>query len=135
MKQYILKAYHVVKSLLPLITTGKSLTKLRKVFQNARARHDYISDHGQYNKKDYWAKSYRGDCEDFALMCYTDLRKAGICPLSLRITRCITERGVGHAVLEIKTSDGVYVADNRQRTLTKQEHLNYTWVSWFNFNV
>ena len=63
-------------------------------------------------------------------MLYSDLRKAGVCPLAMKITRCITETGNNHAVLIL---NGEHVLDNRQKAVVMKKDLDYKWKSWFNF--
>jgi predicted transglutaminase-like cysteine proteinase len=88
--------------------TPDLMTVLKNVNRRINGSIRYTSDRG-----DSWQLNpSRGDCEDYALSKRSALIKAGVAPGALRIAMTFTRRGVPHAVLVVKTSDGDYVLDN-----------------------
>lgn len=71
---------------------------------------------------DRWALNpSRGDCEDYVLSKRSALIRQGVSPGALRIAFTHTRRGVPHAILVVKTSQGDYVLDNmNSRVLSLQ---------------
>ena len=64
--------------------------------------------------KDIWSVNVlAGDCEDYALTKRAKLIRLGFAPGALRIALTRTPRGIGHAVLVIRSTDGDLVLDNR----------------------
>jgi len=96
---------------------------LDEVFEQAKARHVYTKDKAQYNKLDHWRPKLKGDCEDFALWCDSELIKRGIDDGEYVL--CYTETNECHLVLSVKG----YILDNRQRFVMNNADLNYKWVS------
>jgi predicted transglutaminase-like cysteine proteinase len=79
---------------------------------------------------DVWnASSSVGDCEDFALAKRSALIKEGLPASSLRIAYVKTRKGVGHAVLVVKTSRGDYVLDNLAQAIKPMSQTGYRIVS------
>lgn len=78
----------------------------------------YTEDSAAFGHRDYWATPAeslkgRGDCEDYAIAKYESLRRLGLPESSLRIVIVNdTRRKLGHAVLTVSTSDGLFVLDN-----------------------
>ena len=107
----------------------------RKVFDVFQ----YTTDRKQYGLEEKWSvppeykrgMTFKGDCDDFALMCRKLCRDAGI--ESSRLVVCMTEQDEGHLVLEVEG----YVLDNRSRTLETKDSLTdtgYTWVAISGYN-
>jgi len=94
---------------------SKSLMRLAsqvnsRVNRSIRARNDRGAD--------VWTLNTRvGDCEDFVLAKRAMLIKAGVPSGALRIATATTRRGVGHAVLVIRTNRGDFVLDNRMSSI------------------
>jgi predicted transglutaminase-like cysteine proteinase len=79
----------------------------------------YRSDASVYRKRDYWAGPREtlsrgsGDCEDFAILKMTALRRAGLpaSRVSLVVLRD-NDRGVFHAVVAVSGNSGRFILDN-----------------------
>ena len=90
----------------------------------------YFTDMMLYGKPDFWEiANGRGDCEDYALAKRKKFLDMGYSPSELRLATCITETGVGHAVLIVTTEKGEYVLDNRYEDLMDRQGLDYTWIN------
>jgi predicted transglutaminase-like cysteine proteinase len=62
---------------------------------------------------DVWSvNATSGDCEDYALAKRAALIRAGFAPSALRLAYVKTRKGVGHAVLVVKSNKGDLVLDN-----------------------
>ncbi|TDH34486.1 transglutaminase [Pseudohoeflea suaedae] len=79
----------------------------------------YSPDSQTYNKVDYWATPSEiltkgaGDCEDFAILKYHLLVKAGIPASSLSLVVLKdTSRKLYHSVLAVGTNKGFFILDN-----------------------
>jgi predicted transglutaminase-like cysteine proteinase len=84
------------------------LVLLKKVNQRVNGSIRYTAE-----RVDKWSLNpARGDCEDFALSKRSALIRQGVPPGALRIAFTYTRRGVPHAVLIVRTSDGDLVLDN-----------------------
>jgi predicted transglutaminase-like cysteine proteinase len=106
-----------------------------KVFESFR----YVTDAMQYGLEEKWSVPpefsermiFKGDCDDFAMMCRKLCREAGID--NSRLLVCYTENGEGHLVLEVEG----YVLDNRSRKLETKDTLtnkDYKWVAISGYN-
>jgi len=81
-----------------------------RVNRSIRARND--------RGPDTWTLNARvGDCEDYVLSKRSMLVKAGVPSGALRIATATTSRGIGHAVLVIRTNRGDFVLDNRMNSI------------------
>lgn len=91
----------------------------------------YKSDLSLYKKKDYWAtpkeflKNNGGDCEDYAIMKYSLLKRIGYKPEDMKFIytnyKDKTGKDIGHLVLSVKNKNGKEVIlDN-----TKVRPLEY----------
>ncbi len=75
---------------------------------------------------DRWALNpSRGDCEDYVLSKRSALIEQGVSPGALRIAFTYTRRGVPHAVLVVKTSQGDYVLDNMNNRVVSLQASGY----------
>jgi predicted transglutaminase-like cysteine proteinase len=100
----------------------------KKVFESFK----YVTDKKQYGQEEKWSvppefkegMTFRGDCDDFAMMCRKLVREAGI--EESRLLVCYDETGEGHLVLEVKG----YVLDNRSRKLETKDSLTKTGYKW-----
>jgi predicted transglutaminase-like cysteine proteinase len=85
-------------------------------YVNSRIR--YADDITVFGRRDFWATPAdslkgRGDCEDYAIAKYESLRALGIPEHSLRLVIVDDlRRKLGHVVLTVNTSAGLYVLDN-----------------------
>ena len=97
------------------------LSKLDHVNAYVNARILYTDDRRAFGRRDLWATPAislkgRGDCEDYAIAKYESLRALGLPEDSLRLVIVDdTRRKLGHAVLTVNTTSGLYVLDNLQQ--------------------
>jgi predicted transglutaminase-like cysteine proteinase len=82
------------------------------------SRFEYVSDLALYGVRDKWVASYRGDCEDFALVLRERLAARGI---ESRLLLVVTRTGAPHAVLE---AEGM-ILDNNSRVPRRLERTGY----------
>lgn len=67
-----------------------------------------------YGVSEYWTLPVsRGDCEDYALLKQRVLLERGWPKSALLLTVVRDEKGEGHAVLTVRTSQGDYMLDNK----------------------
>lgn len=79
---------------------------------------------------DVWsATATTGDCEDYVLAKRRALIQAGVSPSSLRIAYVKTARGVGHAILVVKTGKRDLVLDNRTHAIKPLSQSGYRIIS------
>lgn len=87
-------------------------TFLSEVNRYWNHRLTWTSDEAQYGRPEYWTvpAGNRGDCEDYALAKYAQLRRMGVPggALSL-IYGKLKSTGEGHAVLSVHTDHGLLV--------------------------
>ena len=70
-----------------------------------------------------------GDCEDYVLAKRAALIRAGISASSLRIAYVKSKRGVGHAILVVKTNGKDLVLDNMTATIKPLSQTGYRIIS------
>ena len=83
----------------------------------------YASDREIHGVRDFWAGPWAflvgsGDCEDYAIAKYATLARLGVPVRAMRIL--VVEdrrRGLTHAVLAVRTADGVRLLDNQSEHL------------------
>jgi predicted transglutaminase-like cysteine proteinase len=89
-----------------------------------------VRDTGEWPGKDNWTNNpKRGDCEDFALTKQHELLKMGLPSSALRLAFARTERGEGHVVLVVRTTNGDYVLDNLKSEVLSLFESNLIWES------
>jgi predicted transglutaminase-like cysteine proteinase len=112
------------------------LNKLKKIHRETLGRFTYVSDAVNYDMKEHWPSPrqlpnyphrFKGDCDDFALMCRKELHKLGI---RNRLVYCIPETGGGHLVCEVEG----WILDNRYNDVMRRDDMPYTWVRISGFN-
>ena len=75
---------------------------------------------------DVWsASASSGDCEEYVLAKRKALIKAGIPASSLRIAYVTTRKGVGHAILVVKTTGKDLMLDNLTATIKPSSQSGY----------
>ncbi|MCA0405458.1 MAG: transglutaminase-like cysteine peptidase [Proteobacteria bacterium] len=74
-----------------------------------------MTDQAQYGLMEYWtyAKTGKGDCEDYVLEKRRELARRGWPLSALLITVVLDKEGGGHAVLTVVTDRGEFVLDNQ----------------------
>jgi predicted transglutaminase-like cysteine proteinase len=70
----------------------------------------------------------RGDCEDYALLKRQILMTRGWPKSALLMTVVRDENGDGHAVLTVRTSEGDFIADNRNSEIVNWRKTPYEYV-------
>lgn len=102
-------------------------SQLDDVNSQVNARTTYVPDIQKYGALDRWEDASRegnqGDCEDFAIAKYHQLRTLGWPQAALDIAICLDEVGEGHAVLVARTDQGDLVLDNRQARVWPWDEL------------
>ncbi len=84
-----------------------------------------LTIHGQ---SDVWTVGGRfGDCEDYSLAKRRALIASGVSPSALSIAVVRTPKGVGHAVLVVRTDRGDFVLDNRRAEVLGWDETGYRW--------
>lgn len=99
---------------------GDLETDLEKLNQSINDIVQYTPDTKLYGKPDHWAnfeeisQNLAGDCEDYALLKYWVLRKAGIPAESMHVLVFYDQIvRIHHAVLVVKDEDKEFILDNR----------------------
>ena len=89
-----------------------------------------VSDLAQYGEIDIWASPFAvlirgaGDCEDYVIVKFVALRRAGISPDDLRIVIMRdTIRGEDHAVAAARLDGRWLTLDNRRMAMIEDSHV------------
>ena len=90
------KKYHF--AIIVTLLTGCTFSPIQQELDYVHHRFVYEHDLKQYGKRDWWAASYRGDCEDFALVLQRRLADRGI---AAHLVRVIAKDLQGHIVLMV----------------------------------
>lgn len=107
------------------------LAKLTAVNSYVNGRIRYTDDAALYGRADFWASpgqalGGRGDCEDYVIAKYESLRALGFPEDDLRIVVLKDlRRGIGHAVLSVRTASGLYVLDNLKARPFLHDSVDY----------
>lgn len=87
------------------------------------------TDQELYGQPEYWAyPKAAGDCEDYLLLKKRMLEELGFPARDLRITVVLQEKGEGHAVLTVTTTEGDFVLDNRRNDILLWNDTQYTFL-------
>ena len=78
---------------------------------------------------DHWQADWEGDCEDKCLAMRDSLIGEGWPLGALRLTLCTTETGEDHCVLSVETDRGVFVLDERAKSVVSWRGLPYAWIA------
>jgi predicted transglutaminase-like cysteine proteinase len=83
-----------------------------------------------YGVSEYWTlpADNRGDCEDYALLKQKLLVARGWPLNALLLTVVRDEKGEGHAVLTVRTSQGDYILDNKADAVKLWNKSSYQFV-------
>jgi predicted transglutaminase-like cysteine proteinase len=107
------------------------LRQIDRVNAYANDRIQWTSDLASSGKDDRWstpaqALKGKGDCEDYAITKYMSLKALGIPESALRIVVLTdTRKNIGHAVLSVHTSAGIYILDNQNPRAFLHGSVNY----------
>ena len=91
----------------------------------------YAEDANAFGARDFWASPAaslkgRGDCEDYAIAKYASLKALGFGEDRMRIVIVNdTRKKIGHAVLSVKTMDGIYILDNQNIQPVLHQRISY----------
>ncbi|MCP8940955.1 transglutaminase-like cysteine peptidase [Alsobacter sp. SYSU M60028] len=100
---------------------------LQRVNRAANRAIRYQSDRALRGVDDYWATPEEtalagaGDCEDYAIAKMGMLKALGVPPTDMRllVVKDLV-RGIGHALLAVSLSGGVYILDNNRDDVREQ---------------
>ena len=93
-------------------------------YTNAKIKPE--SDQDLYHVAEKWTyPSKAGDCEDYVLLKKRYLQGLGISPDEMLITVLLDEKGEGHAVLTVVTTQGDFILDNRRDAILGWDATNY----------
>jgi predicted transglutaminase-like cysteine proteinase len=88
-----------------------------------------MSDMELYGQPEYWTYPIAaGDCEDYLLLKKRELQTKGVSPSNLLITVVLDEKGEGHAVLTVATTEGDFILDNRRNDILQSTDTGYTFL-------
>lgn len=91
----------------------------------------FVTDRDNWNANDYWASPSEfaergGDCEDFAVAKYFELRALGFSPDAMRVVVVVDEvRQVRHAVLMAELEGEVMVLDNLYDNVMRASSMSH----------
>lgn len=108
------------------------LATLQAVNDQVNGTHVYSPDQINYRKLEHWAvmsAAEPGDCEDFALTKIRTLIDAGVPAGAIKLATGKTINGVGHAWLEVQTTEGNYALDINYTEVKHASALPYTDVT------
>ena len=100
----------------------------------------YVSDPRNWDRNDYWEIPLElfargGDCEDYVIAKYLSLRQLGIPADRMRIVVVQDlRRREDHAVLTVKSGDGLMVLDNHYRRVRTWNDLSADYVPYYSLN-
>lgn len=105
------------------------LSELDEINRLVNAMIAPTTDMELYGVIEYWTvPKTSGDCEDYALLKRQILIKKGWPPGALLMTVVRDERGDGHAVLTVRTSQGDYILDNKVADIKLWHRTGYKFV-------
>jgi predicted transglutaminase-like cysteine proteinase len=89
-----------------------------------------VTDQDQYGVVERWtyAKTGKGDCEDYVLEKRRELAKLGWPLSALLITVVLDKEGGGHAVLTVMTNRGEFVLDNQTDAIHRWSDSGLTFI-------
>ena len=108
-------------------------TQLEAVNKKVNAEIEYTPE-----AEDHWTVNpKKGDCEDYALTKMVDLIALGYPRNELHLTMVVLkETGEKHMVLNVETTSGTYVLDNRSSKVKRWDEITYyKWVATEQFTI
>lgn len=109
--------------------TTEMWSALNKVNAYVNGRIRPVSDQDLYGQVEHWTYPVNaGDCEDFVLLKKRYLEGLGFSPSTLLITVVLDEKGEGHAILTVATTEGDFILDNRRDQILRWDDSNYTFL-------
>ena len=119
------------RSKLNLWSKDDEQAQLREVNDWINHQIKYTDDMIVYGVPDHWASPAeslkgRGDCKDYAIAKYASLKALGIPEENLRIVIVDdTRKNLGHAVLSVHTTQGVFILDNQNQLPVLDSGISY----------
>jgi predicted transglutaminase-like cysteine proteinase len=109
--------------------TSEQWKQLYTVNSSINERIKPMSDQDLYGQPEFWTyPATAGDCEDYLLLKKRELEKLGYSPSNLLITVVLDEKGEGHAVLTVATTEGDYILDNRRNDIYAPTDTGYNFL-------
>jgi len=88
-----------------------------------------VTDEQLYKVPEYWTfPTNAGDCEDYVLQKKRYLEGLGFPAETLLITVVLDEKGLGHAVLTVRTDRGDFILDNMRNDIRAWNATGYTFI-------
>ncbi len=88
-----------------------------------------LTDAELYDVPEYWTyPKGAGDCEDFVLQKKRYLEGLGFPSETMLITVVLDQKGLGHAVLTVRTDKGDFILDNMRDKIVKWSETGYTFI-------
>lgn len=118
---------------------GGSVSKIKLTRQNWKLLHEVniytnesitpVTDQDLYSVPELWTyPTTAGDCEDYVLQKKRYLEGLGIPGETMLITVVLDEKGLGHAVLTVRTDRGDFVLDNMRNDIRRWNKTGYTFI-------
>lgn len=124
-----MKTLFLLAALISFMKAEITIEKIASINSYVNKRIVYKSDIQNYKQNDYWAtaaetlKKGSGDCEDYAILKYSMLVKAGMKPEDIHFI--YTEyQGIGHVYLKVHFQSKVYYLDNIYQSIFFKRHRN-----------
>lgn len=113
-----------------VVLNEKLWRELLKINHHYNQSVEPVTDQVQYGTPEYWtyAKSGKGDCEDYVLEKRRELARRGWPLSSLLITVVIDKEGGGHAVLTVVTDRGEFILDNQTNLILPWSQSELTFI-------
>ncbi len=110
--------------------TRARLQELVALNRRVNAEIEAVTDMDHFGVAEFWTYPVagRGDCEDYVLLKRRMLMDRGWPQSALLITVVRDQRGDGHAVLTVRTSDGDFVLDNVRDEVLPWYQTGYRFV-------
>jgi predicted transglutaminase-like cysteine proteinase len=110
--------------------TPERLVELDEVNRLVNHSVKYIPDNQHHGVEDWWTypKNGRGDCEDYVLRKRRILQRKGWPKSSLLIALVLNSKGMGHAVLVIRTTSGDFILDDGRDVIQLWHESPYRFV-------
>lgn len=116
------------KKFLGTLKDKKPLDQIKSINSFAN-KSKYILDIDNWGITDYWESPgeflfKNGDCEDYAIIKYTSLKKIGFKTSDLRVVILMDKNlGIYHSVLAVYHNDKIYILDNQITKVTKDTNI------------
>ena len=113
-----------------VVLNEKLWRELLKINHRFNQAIEAVTDQIQYGTPEYWtyAKSEKGDCEDYVLEKRRELARRGWPLSSLLITVVLDKEGGGHAVLTVVTDRGEFILDNQTNLILPWSQSELTFI-------